>query len=70
MAGILKSFIKFTFILLAIWVVFITLVIILKGKISRKIKNIDDFQDKYKDLNDVILRKKREAKENSSKKHT
>ena len=62
MEPILRLVVIFIIVLLLAWVGFVFLVIMLKNKTGRRKKNIYDFKDRYKNLDDVIQKKKQEAR--------
>ena len=62
MGSLLKLVGIFIIVLLLAWVGFVFLVVMLKNKTGRKRKNIDNFKDRYKDLDDAIQRKKQEVR--------
>ena len=49
--------------LLIMWVIFVTVVLILKTKIGPKADDSDNFKNKYDDLDEVIERKKKEIQQ-------
>ncbi|MBD3263828.1 MAG: hypothetical protein GF375_01845 [Candidatus Omnitrophica bacterium] len=63
----LKPFVLFVLSLLAVWAGFVVIVIIFKNKIKNRKDsrndNYDDFESRYKNLDETIERKKQESKE-------
>ena len=57
----LKPFIIFIIVLAVVWMGFVALVVLFKNKTGRKLKDIRNFKDEYKDLDDVIAKKKEEV---------
>jgi len=63
-----RSFAFFILGLLLMWGIFVTFVILFKNKIGQRIKDIHNFKERYKDLDEAIERKKQEARQKDSAK--